>query len=169
MSEITRSVKVAQKRLIAVVLVDVDLPYWTSKVAFAAIVSNIYTAHAQKRLYMHFRRKFRHCRSIRRPRFPIRVLNFGDLATFYVDSLHLIFWMSAIFLLPVCLTYWPRKYTTRVDSMSMSPTKFQVDMTIRCRVTALQSWAYSGNYGYFQQHLYCACAQTVIHELPVKI
>jgi len=23
--------------------------------------------------------------------------------------------MSAIFLLPVCLTYWPRKYTTRVD------------------------------------------------------
>jgi len=24
-------------------------------------------------------------------------------------------WMSAIFLLPVCLTYWPRKYTTRID------------------------------------------------------
>ena len=24
--------------------------------------------------------------------------------------------MSAIFLLPVCLTYWPRKYSTRVDS-----------------------------------------------------
>jgi len=24
-------------------------------------------------------------------------------------------WMSAIFLLPVCLTYWLRKYTTRVD------------------------------------------------------
>ena len=23
--------------------------------------------------------------------------------------------MSAIFLLPVCFTYWPRKYTTRVD------------------------------------------------------
>jgi len=23
--------------------------------------------------------------------------------------------MSAIFLLPVCLTYWPKKYTTRVD------------------------------------------------------
>ena len=29
--------------------------------------------------------------------------------------LHFIFWMSAIFLLPVCLTYWPGKYTTRVD------------------------------------------------------
>ena len=31
MREITRSVKVALKCLIAVVLVDVNLPYWTSK------------------------------------------------------------------------------------------------------------------------------------------
>jgi len=58
MREITRSVKVALKCLIAVVLVDVDLPYWTLKVedlvAFAAIISNICTAHAQKRLFMHF-------------------------------------------------------------------------------------------------------------------
>jgi len=86
MREITRSVKVALKCLIAVVLVDVD---WTSTaehlVAFAAIVSIICTAHAEKRLFMHFRCKFRHRRSIRRPRFSIRVQNFGDLATFYVD------------------------------------------------------------------------------------
>ena len=51
MCEITRSVKVALKCLIAVVLVDVDLPYGTSKVehfvAFQATVSNICTAHAQ--------------------------------------------------------------------------------------------------------------------------
>ena len=118
MREITRYVKVALKCLIAVVLVDVDLPYWTSKVEhlveFPATVSNICTAHAQKRLFMHFRSKLRHRRSIRRPRFPIRVQNFGDLALFYV-SLHLIFWLSAIFLLPVCLTYWPRNYSTRVD------------------------------------------------------
>ena len=77
------------KCLIAVVLVDVDLPYWTSKVehlvVFTAIFSNICTAHAQKRLFMNFRCKFRHCCSIRRPRFPIRVQNFGDLATFFVD------------------------------------------------------------------------------------
>jgi len=49
MREITRSVKVALKCLIAVVLVDIDLPYWTSKVehlvAFSATVSNICTAH----------------------------------------------------------------------------------------------------------------------------
>ena len=54
--------KVALKCLIAVVLVDVDLPHWTSKVkhlvAFAATVSNICSAHAQKRLFMHFRCKF---------------------------------------------------------------------------------------------------------------
>jgi len=104
---------------IAVVLVDVDLPYWTSEVehivTFTTIFSNIYTAHAQKRLFMNFWCKFRHRRSIRRPWFPIRVQNFSDLAMFSVDFLHFICQMSAIFLLLVCLTYWPRKYTIRVD------------------------------------------------------
>jgi len=74
---------------IAVVLVDVDLPYWTLKVehtaAFTAIFSNICTAHAQKRLFMNSRCKFRHRRSIRRPRFLVRVQNFSDLATFSID------------------------------------------------------------------------------------
>jgi len=82
-NEIRHSVKVA------VVLVDVDLPYWTSKVehlvAFAATVNNICTAHAPKRLFMKFRCKFRHRHSIRRPRFPIGVQKFGDLGTFCVD------------------------------------------------------------------------------------
>ena len=59
------------KCLIAVVLVYVDLLYWTWKVehimSFTAIFSNICTAHAQKRLFMNFRCKFRHHRSIRRP------------------------------------------------------------------------------------------------------
>ena len=36
--------------------------------AFTAIFSNICTAHAQKRLFVNFRCKFRHRRSIRRPR-----------------------------------------------------------------------------------------------------
>ena len=36
--------------------------------------------------------------------------------------LHFICWMSAIFLLPVCLTYWPRKYITRVVPTSIIPT-----------------------------------------------
>jgi len=138
MREITRSVKVALKCLVAVVLVDVDLRYWTSKVehlvTFAAIVSNVCTVHARKRLFMHFRCKFRHRRSIPRPRFPsAKFRRFGDVLRWF---LHFIFWMSAIFLLPVCLTYWPRKYTTRVDPTLLIPTKFEVDMTIHCRVTA---------------------------------
>ena len=55
MREITHSVKVALKYLIAVVLADIDLPYWTSKVehieALTAIFGNICTAHAQKVIY----------------------------------------------------------------------------------------------------------------------
>ena len=74
---------------IALVLVDVHLPYWTSKVehivAFTAIFRNICTAHAQKRLFMNFRCKFRHRRPIPLPRFSVRVQNFGDLATFSID------------------------------------------------------------------------------------
>jgi len=54
-------------------------------VVFTAIYSNICTAHAQKRLFMNIWCKVRHRRSIRRPRFPIRVQNFSDLATFSVD------------------------------------------------------------------------------------
>ena len=60
---------------------------------------------------------------------------FGELATFSVDFC-IFCWMSAIFLLPVCLIYWPRKYTTRVDPHVDNPTKFEVDMTTHCRVIA---------------------------------
>ena len=56
-----------------------------SMAAFTAIFSNICTAHEQKRLFINFRCKFIHHSSIRRPRFPVRVQNFGDLATFSVD------------------------------------------------------------------------------------
>ena len=42
-------------------------------------------AHAQKRLFMNFRCKFGQRRSIRWPRFPVRLQNFGDLGTFSVD------------------------------------------------------------------------------------
>jgi len=125
--------KLPKKCLIAVVLVDVDLPYWTSTVehivALTAIFSNICTAHAQKRLYMNFRCKFKHRRSIPRPRF-------GDVFSWF---LHFICWMSDIFLLPVCLTYWPRNCTTRVDLHVDSSPKFEVDMTTHCRVIALLS------------------------------
>jgi len=131
MREITRSVKVALKCLIAVVLVDDDFPYWTSKVehlvAFTTIFSNICTARALKRLYMNFRCKFRHRCSICRPRFPIRVQNFGDLATLSVDFCILYagcppyFYFQ--FVWPTDLESIPHASTP----MSIIPTKFEVD------------------------------------------
>jgi len=37
----------------------------------------------------------------------------------------------------------------------------------RFTVLDFKSWVHSLIYGYFQQHLYCACAETVTYELPV--
>jgi len=75
-----------RKCLIALVFDDVDLPYCTSKaeniVAFTTIFSNFCTAHAQKRLFMNFRFKFRYRRSIPGPRFPVTAQNVGYLAMF---------------------------------------------------------------------------------------
>jgi len=143
MREITRSVKVALKCLIAVVLVNVELPYCTSKVehvvAFTAIFSNICTAHAQKRLFINFRCKFRHRSSICRHRFPVRVQNFSDLATFSVDF---------CILYSECLSYFYFRFVWPTDLESIPhastptliiPTMFEVDMTIHCRVTAFLS------------------------------
>jgi len=143
MREITWSVKVALKCLIAVVLGDDDLPYWTSKVehlvTFTAIFSNICTAHAQKRLFMNFRCKFRHRRSIRRPRFPIRVQNFSDLATFSVDFCILYAecppYFYFRFVWPTDLENIPHASTPT----SIIPTRFEVDMTIHCRVIVFLS------------------------------
>jgi len=62
---------------------------WTSNVehivSCTAIFDNICTAHALIGLFMNVRCKSRHRRSICRPQFPVRVQNFGDLATFSVD------------------------------------------------------------------------------------
>jgi len=54
--------------------------------------------------------------------------------------LHFICWMSAIFLLPVCLTYWARKYTTRVNPTSIIPTKFEVDMSTLPSYSVFVCW-----------------------------
>ena len=153
MREITRSVKVALKCLIAVVLVDVDLPYWTSKVehivSFTAIFSNICNAHAQKRLFMNFQCKFRHHRSIRRPRFPVgcccaKFRRFGDVVRWF---LQFICRMSAIFYFrfvwPTDLESTPHASTPT----SILPTKFEAPTPIR-------SWVMSYN---------------VSHWLPLKM
>ena len=105
-------------------------------VAFTAIFSNICTAHAQKRLFMNFRCKCRHRRSIRRPRFPIRVQNFSDLATFSVDFCILYAECPPYFYFRVD---WPtdlKSIPHASTPTSIIPTRFEVDMTIYCRVIA---------------------------------
>jgi len=88
---------------------------------------------------MNFRCKFRHRRSIRRPRFPIRVQNFGDLATFFADFCILysecppyfyfrFVWLTHLEIIPHAST-----------PTLIIPTKFEVDRTIHCRVTACLS------------------------------
>jgi len=97
------------------------------------------TAHAQKRLLMNFRCKFRHRRSIRRPRFTVRVQNFGDVATFSVNF---------CILYAECAPYFYFRFVWPTDLESIPhastptliiPTKFEVEMTIHCRVTAFLS------------------------------
>jgi len=108
-------------------------------IAFTAIFSNMCTAHAQKRLFVNFRCKFRHHHSFPRPPFPIRVQNFGDLATFSVDYCFLYCeyppYFYFRFVWPTDLKSIPHASTPT----SIIPTKFEVDMTIHCRVIALLS------------------------------
>ena len=63
---------------------------------------------------MNFRCKFRHRRSIRWPRDFLLKCNISAIWRRFRWFSHIICWMSALFLLPVCLAYWPRKFTTRV-------------------------------------------------------
>jgi len=95
--------------------------------------------HAQKRLFMNFRCKFRHRRSIRRPQFPVTVQNFGDLATFSVDY---------CILHAECPPYFYFRFVWATDlegiphastPTSIIPTRFEVDMIIHCRVIAFLS------------------------------
>ena len=65
---------------------------------------------------MNFRCKFRHHRSIRRPRFTIRMPNFGDLATFSVDYCILYSECPPYFYFRfVWSSDLARKYTTRAN------------------------------------------------------
>ena len=103
-----------------------DFKSWAHSFIYGHFFSNICTAHAQKRLFMNFRCKFRHRCSIRRPRFPIKVQNFGDLTTFSVDF---------CILYAECPPYfhfrfvWPtdlESISHALTPMSIIPTKFEV-------------------------------------------
>ena len=87
---------------------------------------------------MNIRCKFRH-RRFPRPRFPVRVQNFGDLATFSVDFCILYAECPPFF-------YFRFVWPTGLESIphastptSIIPTKFKVDMTTHCRVITFLS------------------------------
>jgi len=117
------------KYLAAVVLNDVDLSYRTFKldhlVTFAAIFSNTFTAHAQKRLFMNLHYNFWRRHSIPRPRFLYRVRSFGDWVTSLADFCILYAECSPYFYLwfvwPTDLETKsrPYRYSTRVDPTSI--------------------------------------------------
>ena len=80
-------------------------------------------------------------RPLRVRRFSVRVQNFGDLATFSVD-------FCILFLYAECLPYFYFRFVwlTDLESIphastptSIIPTKFEVDMTIHCRVITFLS------------------------------
>ena len=77
---------------------------------------------------MNFRCKFTNRRSIRRPRFPVRMQNFSDLATFSVDFCILYSECPPYFYFPV---FWPTDLEIIPHAStptSIIPTKFEVDM-----------------------------------------
>jgi len=84
---------------------------------------------------MNFRCKFRHRRSILRPRFPSRLQNFGDLASLSVDY---------CILYSECPPYFYFRFLSPdLESIAHAsthtliiPTKFEVGMFIPCRVIA---------------------------------
>jgi len=118
------------------------MQYWTSKVehivAFTAIFSNICTEHAQKRSFMNFRYKLRHRRSIRRPRFPVRVQNFVDLATFSVDF---------CILYAECPPYFYFRFVwpTDLESIPHASTPTPIILTKFEAPTPIPSWVTSDN------------------------
>jgi len=58
-------------------------------------------------------------------------------------------------------------HTWRVTCPTLPPSLKTVCLRRRFAILYFKSRAYSRIYGHFQQHLYCACTETVIYELPV--
>jgi len=111
---------------------------WAYSRIYGHFQQHLYCACAET-VFMYFRCKFRHRRSIRRPRFPVRVQNFGDLATFSVDI---------CIIYSECPPYFYFRFVwlTHLESIQdastptlIIPTKFEVNRTIHCRVTAFLS------------------------------
>jgi len=132
------------KCLIAVVLVDVDLPYWTLNVehvvAFTVIFSNICTARAQKRLFMNFSANLDTAIWFADPDFLLectKFQRFGDVSRWFF-----------LILYAECPPYFYFRFVWTTDPestphastpTSIIPTKFEVATTTHCRVIGFLS------------------------------
>jgi len=138
MPEITRSVKVALKCLIVVVLVDVDLPYWTSNgellVAFVAAVSNICTARAQKRFLCTSGVDLDTAYRFADPDFPLKCKTWAIWQRFT-----LIFEFNILNVCRISTSGLFDLLTYKVYHTRRAEVKFEVYMTIHCRVIAFLS------------------------------
>jgi len=106
---------------------------------------------------MNFRCKFRHRRSIRRPQFPIRVQNFGDLSTFSVDY---------CILYAECPPYFYFRFVWPTDLESIprssTPTSIIATKFEDLRLSVLELWVITFPNGYHWKCVqgHCACAES---------
>jgi len=111
---------------------------WAFSRVYSHFQQHLYCACVETVIYeLSVRCKLRLRRSIRRPRFPIRVQNFSDLASFSVDFCILYAECPPYFYFRVV---WPTDLESIPHSStptSIIPTRFEVDMTIK--VTAFLS------------------------------
>jgi len=139
MREITWSLKDARNDLLqsfsTTSIYLLDFKSWAHSLIYGHF-SNICTEHAHKRLFINFRCKFDTAVRFADPHFVLECKNFCDLATFSVDF---------CILYAECPPYfyfrfvWPSDLESILHALtptSIIPTKFEVDMTIRCRVIA---------------------------------
>jgi len=90
-----------------------DCKRWAHSLIYGHF-SNICSAHAQKRLFINFFVNLDTAVRFADPDFLLEC-KISAIWRRFPLILHFICSMSAIFLLPVCLTYWRRMYITRVD------------------------------------------------------
>ena len=136
-----------------------DFKSWAYSLIYGHFQQHLYWACAET-LSMNFRCKFRHRRSIRRPRFPVRVQNFGDLGTFSVDF---------CILYAECPPYFYFRFVwpTDLESIPHASTQTSIISTTFEAPTPIRSWIMSDNVSHWlplkMRTRHCACA-----ELRVK-
>jgi len=98
-----------------------------------------------------------------RPRFAYSLYNFGG------STMNIIKIICENNARPVLKNVWDSAHARNHVICLRWPKCLICSRSRRRRFTVLdfKSWAFSLIYGHFQQHLYCACAETVIFELPV--